>query len=91
MFDIQQECINYIKTKIEKYITDYKLYVIKSDNQNNTDEKFPDINIVIEAEIFNEEMKAIIDFELVHSSLPCKVNIIDLEDALKSSVKMIKV
>lgn len=91
MFDLEQECINYIKTKIEKYITNYKLYVIKSDNQDDTDKQFPDINIVIEAENFNEEMKAIIDFELTHSSLPCKVNIILLEDALKASHKMVKV
>ena len=92
MFDLKQECIKYIKTKIEKYITNYKLYIIELNNED-TEKEFPDINIVIKAENFDAEMKKIIDFELIHSSLPCKVNIIDIEEASNSSLsdKMIEV
>lgn len=89
MFDLEDKYIIFLKEVISKYLDNFDLYLYGS-RAKGCARKYSDIDIALSSEQLTPEIKSKIEFELEDSTLPYKVDLIDLNDITDKFKNLIK-
>lgn len=89
MIDLESEYIEFIKKVVSSFLRDYKLYIFGSRAKNKA-RKYSDIDIAIDSEELDGEIKSRLEFEFENSTIPYEVDIVDLKNISESFKNLIK-
>ena len=89
MVDLDEKYILEIKKIIGKCLTHYTLYLFGS-RTKGTSKKYSDVDLAILSGEMSEEIKSKLDFLFEESTLPYKIDIIDLSNIKENFYNSIK-
>ena len=77
MIDLDKKYIEFIKNGFSQYLNNYKLYIFGS-RSKGTAKKYSDIDLAVESSELTEEIKTKIDIYFMNSTIPYKMDIVNL-------------
>mgnify|MGYP000489054999 CR=1 FL=1 len=78
MIDLDIKYINFIKKDISKYLSNFEIYLFGS-RAKGTARKYSDIDIAILSDELTSDIKLKLEANFENSTLPYKIDIIDLK------------
>ena len=78
MIDLDIKYINFIKKDISKYLSNFEIYLFGS-RAKGTARKYSDIDIAILSDELTSDIKIKLEANFENSTLPYKIDIIDLK------------
>lgn len=78
MIDLDIKYINFIKKDISKYLSNFEIYLFGS-RAKGTARKYSDIDIAILSDELTPDIKLKLEANFENSTLPYKIDIIDLK------------
>ena len=90
-FGLKQEHIDFLKNTFKNYIKDEsaKIYIFGSRAKGNY-KKFSDVDIAVDCQSFDDDLRAKIQLAFENSLFPYEVDIVDLNNIKKSFMDLIK-
>lgn len=89
MIELDTKYITYITNVFSEYLKDYKLFLFGS-RAKGMAKKFSDIDLAVKSDYLTPAIKAKIEFVLENSTLPYKVDIVDLNNITDDFRKLIE-
>lgn len=89
MIDLDIKYINFIKKDISKYLSNFEIYLFGS-RAKGTARKYSDIDIAILSDELTSDIKLKLEANFENSTLPYKIDIIDLKTISHEFKNLIK-
>lgn len=89
MIDLEQKYIDFIKHTVASNLCEYKLYVFGS-RVKGVSKQYSDIDIAIESKELTPQIKSHLEFIFEDSTIPYKIDIIDLNNITEKFKSLIE-
>ena len=90
-FGLEESQIDFIKNILQKYVknSDAKFYIFGS-RAKGCFKEYSDVDIAIDSNDFDDDIKLKIEAEFENSTFPCEVDIVDLNNIKESFRNLIQ-
>ena len=88
MIDLEENYITLIKNTFDNYLSNYKLYIFGSRTKGRAHE-YSDIDLAVDSPEFTNQTKLAIENYFADSTIPYKIDIVDLNSITEQFKKLI--